>query len=79
MTPADFPVDQVVLELERYLAMHPTATDSADGIAQRWLTGRKADSRTIEAALDVLVKRGVLQRTAQPGGRSTYRRGRSSA
>jgi hypothetical protein len=74
MTPADFPVEDVVLELERYIAMHPTAADTADGIAQWWLDGRKTDPGTIETALEILVRRAVLQRTAQPGGRSTYRR-----
>lgn len=51
-------VDQVT----RYLAAHPSACDTAEGIRQRWLAGTAATPQEVSAALDHLVRTGSVER-----------------
>ena len=58
-----------------YLDEHPDAADTVDGIRQWWLLGG-ADRSTadVQAALDLLVDRGLVARVEQPGIPPVYRR-----
>ena len=46
--------------VERYLAAHPNAADSADGVRRWWLADPSIPLADIEAALEALVTRGLL-------------------
>lgn len=50
----------VAAAIERYLASHPQAADSVDGIANWWLADPDANRATIVAALDRMVAEGKL-------------------
>lgn len=58
-----------------YLDEHPDAADTVDGIRQWWLPGG-ADQSTadVQAALDLLVGRGLIARVEQAGIPPVYRR-----
>lgn len=69
-------VERILAEIRRYLAAHPSATDTAAGIMRWWLhsdpdaAGSLAD---IERALERLEAEGELERCAAPDGRLAYR------
>lgn len=65
-------------EVERavmgYLRTHPDAADTLDGIVDWWLPQQRYETERarIEAALRVLVARGLLRRSDLPGGTELY-------
>jgi hypothetical protein len=66
----------IATRIERYLARHPHAADSAEGILRWWL-GRLAaqvSAADVESALDLLVRRGVAACRTLPDGRSVFAR-----
>jgi len=72
-TPADAEVEGIARELEKYVSLHPTAADTPDGIARWWLDRREQPALNhVEAALELLVERGVLVRRPLPDGHSIY-------
>ena len=71
----DADVESIARDLERYIATHPAAADTVDGIARWWLARTvQPPVSDVEAALDVLVRRGVLSRRLLPDGNSVYAR-----
>ncbi|MGH8080881.1 MAG: hypothetical protein ACREP7_09910 [Lysobacter sp.] len=78
MTPADKigfgfdpEIEQAVLS---YLHGHPSAADTLDGIAQWWLPRQRYEIAQfrIEAVLQQLTRRGVLQLRRLPDGSVLY-------
>lgn len=67
-------VRRIVRSLAHYLRRHPSACDSAQGIAQWWLPEDDASMETLEHALAWLNRHGVLDATAGGDGRMRYRR-----
>lgn len=67
-------VQRAAQAIERYLAQHPAAADSEEGIAQWWLPAMGVDVpvQTVCKALELLVERGVVSRTLLPD-RAIYR------
>ena len=67
-------VESIAAEIERYLARHPNAADSADGIHRWWLPTRLSEKplESVKAALEELVDRGVMSKTMLDGGRVIY-------
>ena len=67
-------VDQVAAAVREYLALHPDAVDTVEGIATWWIpaSNREAFAPQIGLALDLLVNQGVLARRVLPDGRSVY-------
>ena len=63
-------VDRIAAALERYVAMHPCASDTIEGIQRWWLRGEypAIDLRLLALALDRLVSRGAMVRRVLPGG-----------
>ena len=61
-------------QIERYLRLHPQAADSADGIHRWWLAPPFSEEspETVQAALDLLESRGVVNKTVLDGGRVIY-------
>jgi hypothetical protein len=74
----DRDVEDIARELERYIDRHPAAADTVDGIARWWLAGPvQPPPRDVEAALDLLVRRGVLSRHRLPDGNTVFARART--
>jgi hypothetical protein len=73
----DEAVLRVVRGISRYLAEHPEAADTVDGIQHWWLPrlGIDATVNTLHAALDRLVADGIVERRALPDGGTVYGRG----
>lgn len=65
---------QLTEAIEAYLANHPLAADSADGVARWWLTphGMQASPADVEAALATLVRRGRLRCVTLADGNRLY-------
>lgn len=61
-------------ELLRYVARHPDAADTAEGIWRWWLPPGTAEYREsdLPAALEWLAARGALVRTTLPDGRELF-------
>lgn len=62
-------IDRVARDVARYLAAHPDATDTVDGIARWWLARQRYDDARdlVSAALDRLVERGLVQKHTRNG------------
>jgi hypothetical protein len=74
----DRDVEDIARELERYVDRHPAAAGSGGGIARGWLAGPvQPPPRDVEAALDLLVRRGVLSRRRLPDGNMVFARART--
>lgn len=58
--------------LARYCAAHPKAADSVDGVRRWWLADPAIPLADVEAALDALVKRGVLDVRRISDGTAVY-------
>lgn len=70
-------VDSLVLEIETYMATHPSAADTVESVARWWINDpRKPSLRRVEAALEVLVQRTVAAKFLLPDGRFVYQRAR---
>jgi hypothetical protein len=69
-------VDEIAAEVERYLASHPGAADTVEGIARWWLVHARAEvlRPNLESALEQLVARGLLVRRKLPDGNVVYAR-----
>jgi hypothetical protein len=74
-------IERVAEVIRGYLARHPAAADSAQGIAQWWLPALGIDVPvdTVERALERLVERGAVRRADVTGGAAIYRAARSQA
>jgi hypothetical protein len=59
----------------RYLADHPDAADTCEGIEAWWLGGGLGDAcgDELRLALEALIRRRVLMREILPGGAVIYR------
>ena len=57
-------IDELVGRISRYLAAHPSACDTAEGIHQWWLAGTSTP-QDVSAALDHLVRAGSVERLVQ--------------
>ena len=69
-------VRTVAFEIERYLAAHPDAADSAEGIRGWWLPSafRAEPLSTVVSALEHLEKRGIVSKTELEGAGAIYSR-----
>jgi len=74
-------IERVAEVIQAYLAQHPAAADSAQGIAQWWLPGLGVDvpPEAVDRALELLVARGLVVRTDVTGGAAIYRAARGQA
>ena len=67
-------IDRVAEVIEAYLATHPEAADSVEGIA-RWWVGRggvEAGIEDVQGALEQLVEAGSVQARTLPDGERVY-------
>ena len=61
-------------EIERYLAGHPNAADTVEGIRTWWIAHQRLEESVVltQLALDLLENRGVIARR-KIGPRTVYR------
>ena len=71
--------EEVAHVVARYLLAHPDASDTLDGIARWWLSRQRRDDARdlVQAALDLLVERGVVERRTTADGVTLFRSARS--
>ena len=76
MAEDDERVRSIAEDVETYLARHPEAVDSAEGIVQWWLSRLRVEEAVadVERALSLLIERGVVVRRRLPDGRCVYGR-----
>jgi hypothetical protein len=72
-THSDAEVEGIARELEQYVSLHPTAADTPEGIARWWLDRPEQPALSrVEAALELLISRGVLASRMLPDGKFIY-------
>jgi len=59
-------------QILQYLATHPQACDTAEGVRRSWLTGSNPSSVEVQAALQRLAAAGAIGVRPQPGGSTVY-------
>jgi hypothetical protein len=66
---------RIAREILAYLADHPEAEDTLEGIVQWWLLERRIvyQAHEVKAALDHLVRKGVLLEQRQGDANTLYR------
>ena len=68
-------VETLAREIGAYVATHPSAADTIESIARWWLSGsRKPSLKRVEAALELLMRLGIVARFPLPDGRFVYQR-----
>jgi len=74
MTNEDEVVEGIAREIARYLAEHPDAADTLDGIRSWWLTRQRYEDATVlvQRAVDLLVREGVVVGRRIPDGNIVY-------
>jgi len=74
--PADARITRIAEAIRDYLARHPDAADSEEGIAAWWLPamGIEASAAEVAAALPSLCDAGLIAPQRLPDGRVIYRR-----
>ena len=67
-------VAEVERDIERYLAEHPNATDSLDGIQSWWLRRERNEStlELLREALERLIAGGTVAMRTLPDGKTVY-------
>jgi len=70
----DDAIDTLAREVAAYLATHPDAADTVDGISRWWLTRMRVEKATadVQRALEVLVAQRVVVERRLPDGRVVY-------
>ena len=65
---------ELIEAITAYLARSPAAADTAQGIADWWMSamGLAVSAEDVEAALDALVQHGAVARQGMPGGGLVY-------
>lgn len=73
----DAHIDRLTAEITDYLAAHPEAADTAEGVAQWWVGRQRYDRlmAAVEAALTRLVAQGVVSCREAADGTVYYCRG----
>jgi hypothetical protein len=61
-------VGELVTQIARYLAAHPSACDTAQGVRRWWLAETEASVHDVSAALEHLIQVGKVERLSQPSG-----------
>ena len=67
MAPPELPWSELETALCRYVADHPNAKDTLDGIRRWWISEYKGPSDEVETLLNLLVTRTWMQRWSAVG------------
>lgn len=70
----DTDVNAVANEINEYLAEHPNAADSLEGIVTWWLGRQRYSKATdvVQKALELLVADGVVNKVIRKGNKPIY-------
>ena len=70
----DPPRDDLIVEIMRYLVMHPSAKDTVKGIEKWWLSSRasRGGKLSTEESLNALVAKGWLIARSSPQSEIIY-------
>ncbi|PYS73119.1 MAG: hypothetical protein DMF69_05725 [Acidobacteria bacterium] len=63
---------ELVVEILRYLVVHPKAKDTLNGILNWWLTGLGVKTSKVEQSLESLVSQGWLIARSSPQSETIY-------
>lgn len=68
-------VEKIALKILRYLAEHPNAADTAEGILQWWLLERTIieEEEAVKQSLEHLVEQGLIVAVQSSDARRHYR------
>jgi hypothetical protein len=68
-------IELIATAIRDYLAQHPEATDSEQGIAKWWVAsmGIATNVEEVTLALELLREQGIVDRSVLPDGRAIYR------
>jgi hypothetical protein len=68
-------VERLAREVLRYLNRHPGASDTIEGIAQWWIAKQRLEDTLVhvQAAVDQLVERHLIEASQGAAGRTSYR------
>jgi hypothetical protein len=70
-------VKEIAMAIEAYLAAHPNAGDTLEGVLSWWLVDQPSVSRQCASdALDALIARRVVEQRKTEGGAVLYVRAR---
>jgi hypothetical protein len=77
---SDRQTEDVARVVSRYLAAHPGASDTLEGIAGWWLMRQRVDDAcdVVAAALELLTARGVVETRTTGNGVTLFRSARAS-
>ncbi|MEM7294956.1 MAG: hypothetical protein AAF420_16385 [Pseudomonadota bacterium] len=69
-------IESIAQSILRYLENRPEASETAEGVAQWWLSRQRYDDslELIEKALDYLESRGDIEKINVAGGHSIYKK-----
>lgn len=72
----DSEVQQIAVQIESYLANHPHAADTLEGISKWWIPGKRIEASRfiVEQALDYLYAKSVIKFNYNPSGNKVYSR-----
>lgn len=64
----------IAQEISDYLAEHPKAADSLEGVASWWLARQRYESAedVVQKALEHLVTKGVVEKISNKGGKTVF-------
>ena len=64
----------VAEEIRQHLALHPNAADSAEGVLDWWLMGRRSEqsAHVVDEAMQWLLEQGAVTRRVMPDGQIVY-------
>ena len=74
MTGLSSEVAAVAEEIRRYLASHPDAADSAEGVLDWWMMRQrdKQSAQVVDEAMQWLLEQGAVTRRVMPDGQIVY-------
>jgi len=74
MTSTASTITDIASEIRRYLADHPNATDSLEGVQRWWLLrgAVEAPGPSVQQALDLLVREGAVIKKILPDATIVY-------
>lgn len=71
---ADGEIQRIVQEISDYIADHPDAKDSLEGITKWWLARQQYENslNKVQQALDYLEKNNIVKKSSIAGGIAVY-------
>jgi Fe2+ or Zn2+ uptake regulation protein len=67
-------IAEIACQIQHYLATHPNAADSVEGVLRWWLMRQhyEESATKVQQALDHLVEEGVIEKEMLSDGKAVY-------